>query len=242
MSLIALLLSLSNVSGALALSTPSNGVPPGNDSTGALVVPASEAPDLESAGGADTTTTPRNEFAARPLTIESRLGVGAPTGFFGGAISYSPIPALGLDCGLGKSNYGLQLACGLRARLLLGSLGALTPGFTPGSPTLSPRGLHRALTLTSGVSSGPYVDDHVLEKFTWVDGPGPASRSYPRAYWWNTDIGVEERYESLVLRFFLGAALLTNPSAGTDLVTHGERIERPSTSLFYFGFGLGLAP
>jgi hypothetical protein len=55
-------------------------------------------------------------------------------------------------------------------------------------------------------------------------------------------VGVEERYESLVLRVFAGSGMLLNPDAGTDVVTGNERIEGPSTSLFYLGLGIGLAP
>jgi hypothetical protein len=173
---------------------------------------------------------PRDEFAARPVTIESRLGFGIPTGLFGGALSYSPVPEVGLECGAGTNTVGLQLACGLRGRLVLGASRNWDAGVS------------RAFTLTSGFSTGPYVDNHDFAKLTWVDGPGPASRSYQRAYWWNTDVGAEGRYESLVLRVFVGAALLLNPGSGTDLVTDGAYVQRPSTSLFYFGIGVGLAP
>jgi hypothetical protein len=166
------------------------------------------------------------------VTIEWRLGGGTPTGVFGGAVSYSPVPALGLDCGAGSNTHGLQLACGLRARLVLDGRQELG----------NVAGMQRALTLTSGFSTGPYVDSHIFEKITSADGPGPASRSYQRAYWWNTDIGAEGRYETLVLRLFVGAALLLNQGAGTDIVTGSQRIERPTTSLVYVGIGVGLAP
>lgn len=44
-----------------------------------------------------------DEFAARPLTIEARLGFGTPLGLAGIATEYSLIPAFGLGCGAGTN-------------------------------------------------------------------------------------------------------------------------------------------
>ena len=212
MSWIAVLLLLNQASAAEALSSPSN------------------TPSPSSHRAAVAAEPPRpNEFA-RPVTIESRFGFGTPVGAFGGAVSYSPIPAFGVDCGAGVNKVGLQLACALLARLVLNQSDRKNSGSL-------------ALTLSSGFSTGPFVDNHELAKLTAVDGPGAASRSYQRAYWWNTDVGVEQRYERLVLRVFAGSGMLLNPDAGTDIIVTGnERIEGPSTSLFYLGLGIGLTP
>ncbi|MEO7034978.1 MAG: hypothetical protein ABI548_13800 [Polyangiaceae bacterium] len=224
MSWIALLVTLADITSASAPLLPSNSAAP------VYHTPVEPVEPLEPAEPAEG--SPKDEFAAHPVTIESRLGFGLPTGVFGGALSYSPIPALGLDCGAGANLKGLQLACGLRARLVLGSR-ARSFGVD----------LSRAFTLTSGLSTGPYEDNHVFERFTAADGPGPASRNYQRAYWWNTDIGVEERYEGLVLRAFGGVALLLNPGAGSDVLTASDQRGEPATTTIgYFGIGMGAAP
>jgi len=56
-------------------------------------------------------------------------------------MSYSPIPAFGLDCGARANKVGLQLACALRARLVLAQRDPRNGGSL-------------ALTLTSGFSTG----------------------------------------------------------------------------------------
>src|SRR4051812_29836439 len=173
MSWIPLFLLVNEVTGAAPVSPRSN-----TPSSGSNAAPASRPSSIwaprdqslaqPSAASERAEPGPVNEFAAHPVTIEWRLGVGTPTGVIGGALSYSPIPALGLDCGAGSNTHGLQLACGLRARLVLDArqqLGNVAE-------------MQRALTLTSGFSTGPYVDSHTFEKITAADGPGPASRSY----------------------------------------------------------------
>jgi hypothetical protein len=224
MSWFALLLSVSEVASATALSSPSN-TPPKE---------SNPQHDYVRAQPAEPQSAARDDFTEHPVTIEWRGGIASPTGLFGGALSYSPIPQIGLDCGAGTNLRGLQLACGLRARLMLGG--------SPSSASAFARGRRRAITLTSGVSTGPYVDTHALQKVTWVDGEGPADRSYTRAYWWNTDLGVEGRYEGAVVRGFVGVALLQNPGAGTDLVSGNQRAEPPTTAIWYVGIGLGVAP
>lgn len=176
--------------------------------------------------------SPADEFAAHPLTLEARLGLGTPTGVLGVAVTYSPVPAFGFECGAGTNTLGLQLACSLRGRVVLGAR----------EPSL---GLSwaRALTLTSGFSGGRYADTHVFERMTAVDGPGPAELDFARAYWWNTDLGVEWRDGAFVSRFAVGVALLLNPNAYTVFKKDSEsRVEPASTTLLYFGFGLGGAP
>jgi hypothetical protein len=181
---------------------------------------------------ADPTPSPMEEFAARPLTLEARLGLGAPTGLLGLAVTYSPLPAFGFDCGAGTNTLGLQLACSVHGRLVLSSREE-TFGLD----------WARALTLSSGFSSGRYVDFHSFENLTAVDGPNPAELHFARAYWWNTDLGAEWRDGAFVMRVFVGVALLLNPNAYTIVKPESDsRIEPASTTLLYFGFGFGGAP
>jgi hypothetical protein len=83
----------------------------------------------------------------------------------------------------------------------------------------------------------------VFENLTAVDGPGTAARDYARAYWWNTDIGLEQRHKSLVTRVCLGVALLLNPDSGViDPSSSDARVEPISYTVFYVGLGVGIAP
>jgi hypothetical protein len=101
----------------------------------------------------------------------------------------------------------------------------------------------RAITLSSGFSEGSYVQRASVFENLPIDGPGTASRNYSRAYWWNTDIGFEERHKGLILRLSLGVGLLLNPNAGVlDQSSSGARIEPISHTLFYLEGGFGLAP
>jgi hypothetical protein len=176
--------------------------------------------------------SPWHEFAARPFTLEARYGVGTPIGFIGVAGELSPVPALAFGCGAGTNLVGLQLACWLSGRIVLRSRERAF-------------GVEwaRAITLSSGFSEGRYVQANVFGNLTAVDGPGTASRDYARAYWWNSDIGLEERHKGLVLRLSLGVALLLNPSAGVlDQSSRDARVEPISHTLFYLAGGLGFAP
>ena len=175
---------------------------------------------------------PEAEFAARPLTLELRLGLGAPTGLYGFGAIYSPIPAFGFDCGAGTNGVGIQLSCGLHARLVLGS-----------REHLFGQQWARAVTLSSGVSGGRYVDEHWFENVSAVDGKGPATLHFARAYWWNTDLGVEIRTGAFVGRVFFGLAVLLNRDAYTVVKPSTDsRVELPSTTLLYLGTSWGIAP
>jgi hypothetical protein len=126
--------------------------------------------------------SPWDEFAARPFTLEARYGLGSPVGFIGVAAELSPVPALALGCGAGTNLVGLQLACWLSGRVVLRSREhALGVEWA------------RAITLSSGFSEGSYVQRANVFENLPIDGPGTASRNYSRAYWWNTDIGFEEK-------------------------------------------------
>jgi len=193
---------------------------------------ADYTPELAPPGTPILPPSPAAEFAAHPITLEARFGLGTPTGVLGAAVSYSPVPAFGFECGAGTNTIGLQLACSLRGRFV----------FATRERSL---GLNwaRALTLTSGFSGGRYADRHVFEQLTAVDGPGVAELDFARAYWWNTDLGVEWRDGAFVSRFTVGVALLLNPDAYTVFKRESEsRVEPASTTLLYFGFGLGGAP
>jgi hypothetical protein len=229
MSALALSLALSSaVWGSLpaALYPASNTMSYAYDSPPALI-PPTPLP-------ADPTHSPAEELAARPVTIEARLGIGAPTGVLGLAVTYSPVPALGFDCGAGTNLLGLQLACSVRGRFVLGSR----------SKSLG-RDWSRALTLSSGFSAGRHDDMHWFARLTAADGPDPAELHFARAYWWNTDLGAELRYGAFVQRVVVGVALLLNPHAYTidkSEIDSGSRVEPVSTMVVYFGLGLGGAP
>jgi hypothetical protein len=198
---------------------------------------ASYAYDTQSSPWQPPTSPPptpstEEEFAARAVTVEARFGLGAPTGVLGLAVTYSPLPALGFDCGAGTNTAGLQVACSLQGRLVLGSR----------ERSLGRRWA-RALTLSSGFSAGRYTASHWFEALTAVDGPGPAELDFARAYWWNTDVGAEWRDGAFVLRMFVGVAVLLNPHAYTIVKPEDDsRFEPAPTTLVYFGLGLGAAP
>ena len=177
-------------------------------------------------------SSPMAEFAAHPLTLEARFGLGTPTGVLGAAVTYSPVPAFGFECGAGTNTVGLQLACSLRGRFVL-----------PARDRSLGLDWARAFTLSSGFSGGRYADTHVFQELTAVDGPGVAELDFARAYWWNTDIGVEWRDGAFVSRFSIGVALLLNPKAYTVFKRDSESsVEPASTTLAYVQFGLGGAP
>lgn len=175
--------------------------------------------------------SPWDEWAQRPFSFEARLGLGAPTGFLGLAASYSPSPVLGFECGAGTNARGLQLACALRGRLVLGSRESFVHA-----------NWLRAVALTSGFARGPYNGTAWNDRLP-ADGPAAADLLFAAAYWWNTDLGVEWRSRAFTARVFLGLAVLLNPSDYTVIKRSGDDfVERPSTRLVYFGFGVGIAP
>jgi hypothetical protein len=99
-----------------------------------------------------------DEFAARPLSLESRIGFGTPVGALGVAGELSPSPALALGAGAGTNLVGLQLAAWLTGRIVLPSH----------EDVFGIRWLP-ALTLSSGFSGGRYVQSNVFENLTAVD-------------------------------------------------------------------------
>jgi hypothetical protein len=219
-------------SSATLASLPAAPYPASNSASYGYDTPREPTTPVTAPADPTPSPAPLEEFAARPVTLEARFGLGAPTGLLGLAVTYSPLPAFGFDCGAGTNTLGLQLACSVRGRLVLSSR---ERSF----------GLDwaRALTLSSGFSGGRYVDSHFFEQLTAVDGPRPAELHFARAYWWNADLGAEWRDGAFVLRVFVGVALLLNPNAYAIVKREIEsRVEPASTTLLYFGLGLGGAP
>jgi hypothetical protein len=149
----------------------------------------------------------------------------------GVAASYSPVPVFGGECGAGTNGQGLQLACALRGRLVLGWR----------EPFQHDRWLGAA-TFTSGFARGRYNGTAWNDKIP-ADGPTAADLKFAAAYWWNTDLGFEWHKRAFVTRVFFGLAVLMNPSDYTVVKNSSDDfVERPSTRLFYFGLGVGVAP
>ena len=175
---------------------------------------------------------PKSDFERR-FTLELRLGIAAPTGGLGVAAEFGFIPRLGLGCGVGSNVTGAEYACWLRVRPVLGQ--------------------HRALTVSSGVSTAPFVQNDLTSGglFGWGTGalsqigerPAPPDRDWAHAYWLNTDLGYEFRRDDFLFRAFGGVALLLNPSDGVLQPSSSPDAEAPGgplSALIYAGFGVGI--
>jgi hypothetical protein len=154
--------------------------------------------------GAPSDTTSADDPANHPLTLSLDLGIAMPVGAAGVTLEYSPIRALGFGCGVGTNLVGVEVACGVRGRLVTKK--------------------SYSFTLSSGLSEGRHVQNEStrLGLFGLVLGPLMQSghttyleRTWQHAYWWYGDIGIENRgSDRLFSRVFVGASLLANPGQG----------------------------
>ena len=174
---------------------------------------------------------PKSDFERR-FSLELRLGIAAPTGGIGVAAEFGLVPRLGLGCGVGSNAYGPEYACWLRFRPILGR--------------------HRAMTISSGLSTAPFVQDELSSGglFGWGtgamaqmrEGPPPPDRDWAHANWLNTDLGYEFRHDELVFRAFGGVAVLLNPNAGVLQPSTSADTPAPGgplSALIYAGLGVG---
>lgn len=174
---------------------------------------------------------PASNFDRR-FTLELRLGVAAPTGGLGGAVEFSLVPRMGLGCGAGTNGVGPEYACWLRARPIIVR--------------------NRALTLSSGLSMAPFVQNYatVGGAFGWGtaaiaqmgEHPPPPDRVWAHAYWLNTDVGHESRRNSFLFRVFGGLAALLNPNDSVIQASDSDDAppaDKPVHVLIYVGIGLG---
>ena len=174
---------------------------------------------------------PASNFDRR-FTLELRLGVAAPTGGLGGAMEFGLVPRVGLGCGVGTNGVGPEYACWLRARPIIVR--------------------NRALTLSSGLSMAPFVQNYatVGGAFGWGtaaiaqmgERPPPPERAWAHAYWLNTDVGYESRHNSFLFRVFGGLAALLNPN--DSVIQSSDSVDAPPADkpvhvLIYAGLGLG---
>ncbi len=175
----------------------------------------------------------RSPFETRPLSLELRFGIATPTGALGVALEYSFLKELALGCGLGSNVLGWEPACWLRGRMVT-------------QP-------NHAITLSSGFSTSNYSQNEGTNAgaFDLLIGPlsmmGESRTSeldFEHAYWWNTDMGYESRYEAFVFRAFVGIAALLNPSSGVPSIyaSNDKPAQTPIHVLAYAGVGFGFAP
>ncbi|HEX2671570.1 MAG TPA: hypothetical protein VHM25_11895 [Polyangiaceae bacterium] len=174
---------------------------------------------------------PQSHFDRR-FTLELRLGVAAPTGGLGGALEFALVPRVGVGCGVGTNGVGPEYACWLRARPII---------------------VHnRALTLSSGLSTAPFVQSYatVGGAFGWAtaamaqmgEHPPPPDRAWAHADWLNSDVGYESRRNSFLFRVFGGLAALLNPNDSVIQSTDSDdapAADKPVHVLIYAGIGLG---
>jgi hypothetical protein len=139
-----------------------------------------------------------NVWATRRLAIELQLGFGAPLGYLGVAVDYSPLPVLALNAGVGFGGVGLQYALSGRLRLARASS-------------------HGAPYFGAGFSAGAYQTPPGFLTFSYDAGDtsdGGAYYHWDMAYWTNVEIGGEVRSGSYVtFRGFAGLGLLLNPGS-----------------------------
>lgn len=179
---------------------------------------ADAAPDVEPAA--------QTPFEARRLSLEVRLGLATPTGWYGAAVEYSLLPEFALGCGAGNSSLSLEPGCWARARLLIDA--------------------NKAYTLASGFSTASYNGNggSVEDLFSPFVGQIHESQAMnfhvAHALWWNTDVGYEYRRRAYVFRAFVGAAVFVNRN---DAVSNSPNLTAsPLFATMYLGFGFGFAP
>ena len=174
---------------------------------------------------------PASNFDRR-FTLELRLGVAAPTGGLGGAVEFAFVPRVGLGCGVGTNGVGPEYACWLRARPIIVR--------------------NRALTLWSGLSTAPFVQNDATAggAFGWGTAavaqmghrPPPPERAWAHAYWLNTDVGYESRRNSFLFRVFVGLAALSNPNDNVIQASGADDAapaDKPVHVLIHAGLGVG---
>jgi hypothetical protein len=181
------------------------------------------------------TPAPLGTLAERPFTALLHVGVGTPFGLAGVSATYSFIPNLALEAGLGTNAAGLQVAGQLHARL--------TPA-SAGTPFVA-----------AGYSQGKHVqdDDRYMAFFNASGSQNTRQslrRTWSTARWINVEAGYERQLRTgMLLRFYFGGAFLLN--ADQSLIEarpvgpQRDGITYKETTLFkelpYLGFALGRA-
>ena len=173
-----------------------HGAMPAPEGQGALTAPLPESVPEDFELGSSIPTQARRaleqrSFAARPVTLELRGGVGTVVGLVGVTVSFDPWSRLALGVGLGANTSGFQLAGFVRVRPLV---------------FLQRRHerLH-ALGLEVGYSTGPFRDFSL----GLADGQSPnGSYSWDRVHWIQPQITYETRsYRGFNLLVGVGAAI-----------------------------------
>jgi hypothetical protein len=147
----------------------------------------------------------QRSFAARPVLLELRGGLGTIVGFGGATVSFDPWSRLAIGAGLGASTSGLQLAAFLRVRPLVF--------------IRQRRARLHALGLEIGYSTGPFRDFLAPAG----DGLRPAydSYSWDRVHW----IEPQLTYET---RSYRGFNVLCGLGAEIPIATQGYHCTDPA--------------
>jgi hypothetical protein len=74
-------------------------------------------PDSGTAEDAPDEPPTPDPWGGLPLVLEAQFGLGAPLGFVGVALDYSPVPAIGINLGVGLGGAGPQYALSTRLRV-----------------------------------------------------------------------------------------------------------------------------
>ena len=180
--------------------------------------------------------SPVDPWAARPFVLEGQFGIGAPLGFAGLAVDYSPIPPLALNLGAGIDRAGVQFA--FSTRLRVGRFDAHD---------------HVMLYVGAGASVGPY-DSPIPNPLPNLDFGAGGNQEFPQpppphdhwgaAYWANPETGFDMRLGPQVsLKIFAGVSFLLNRTP--SLVVLGPPASPPTNVtnpwLPYLGLALGAA-
>jgi hypothetical protein len=162
-------------------------------------------------------------WGSLPLVLEAQFGLGAPLGFAGVALDYSPVPAIGINLGVGLGAAGPQYALSTRLRVFRFGHGA-----------------HFAPYVGAGASAGAYNQNDWLN-FVGGDPPTTAFH-WNTAYWMNFETGMEMRFgQHFELRPHVGVSFLLNPSAGSPGQDNSPPVEPIDSWSLYAGIAIGYA-
>jgi hypothetical protein len=184
--------------------------------------PDDRAPESDAAENAPDSPPTPDPWGSLPLVLEAQFGLGAPLGLVGIALDYSPVPAIGINLGVGLGGAGPQYALSTRLRV-----------FRFGHRA------HFAPYVGLGASAGAYNQT----EWGLVGGDPPTTVfHWNTAYWMNLETGMEMRFgQHFELRPYAGIGFLLNPDAASPVPANSPPVEPIDSWALYAGIAVGYA-
>jgi hypothetical protein len=161
---------------------------------------------------------PPDPWAVRPVALELQLGVGAPLGYAGLAVDWSPFPFISLNAGVGLNDEGVQFAGSGRIR-----------------PFRFGHTVRVAPYVGGGISAGPYAQrqTNIFDGYFWA-----VQDRWDMAIWEYLETGVDIRFQpEFYMRPTIGYEGIVNQGDAKQVDGPQSGDLRPSLVYTYLAFG-----